>query len=135
MNDKTATIEKLKNAVRLFSEERGWKEPVKSLAISIAIEAAELLEHFQWDDYAEYRDKRDARERKREIAEELADVVIYLLSFAEKSDIDIAQAVFQKMEKNVQKYPLRLFGKGKDGSKVYYKIKAKKRKGAREAQE
>ncbi len=131
MSDKTATTEELKNVVQAFSRERGWNAPAKSLAISIAIEAAELLEHFQWDDYAKYRDTRGAQERKKEIEEELADVMIYLLEFAKKSDIDVSRAVEQKLEKNAKKYPVRLFGKGKDENQTYYniKIKAKKRKG------
>ena len=87
MNDKTATIQKLKDLVEKFRKERNWGKhhSSKNLAVSIAIEAAELLEHFQWDDYKE--------ENEAELESELADIVIYCLYFAVSNNIDVSKAV------------------------------------------
>ena len=83
-------------------------------ASSIVIEAAELLEHFQWEDPKE--------EDKQKIARELADVVAYILSFAITSDIDIAEAFEEKMQRNAEKYPAEEF-QGKEDLDKYYKVK------------
>ena len=93
MNDKTATIQKLKDLVEKFRKERNWGKhhSSKNLAVSIAIEAAELMEHFQWDDYKE--------ENEAELESELADIVIYCLYFAVSNKIDITKAVKKKVDK------------------------------------
>src|SRR5207244_11254091 len=98
MNDAETTILQLRDDIRRFVKAREW-EPFhdpKNLAMSIAIEAAELMEHFQWV----RSDQVDAaaREEKtlREIREELADILCYALSFANALDIDVSQAVREK---------------------------------------
>ena len=103
MQDKTTTLQQLKDLEQKFIAERGWGKhhTSKNVAASIAIEAAELLEHFQWDEYG----KND----KKEIEQELADVILYCLSFALTNKIDIAQAVQDKIAHNAKKYPVKLF--------------------------
>ncbi len=121
MNDQKTTIGELKSRIARFQKERHWNPHAKNLAVSIAIEAAELLEHYQWDDYEEYQKREDAK--KKEIENELADVVIYCLEFALKNGTDVAQAIERKLGLAEKKYPARLF-RGKRASDHYYKIKS-----------
>ena len=76
----------------------------KNLAISIVIEAAELLEQFQWKD--DKAVKKHIRENREEIADELADVAIYLVELADNLGIDLIHAMDGKLEKNAKKYPV-----------------------------
>lgn len=117
MNDKTATIKQLKDLVEKFRKERNWGEhhSSKNLAVSIAIEAAELMEHFQWDDYKE--------SSKGELESELADVIIYCLYFAASNKIDVAKAVEGKIDKISRKYPINIFNHKKDDPEDYWRIK------------
>src|SRR5438552_2751281 len=112
MNDKDTTLEKLKDLAEKFVKERGWGKhhSPKNLAVSIAIEAAELMEHFQWDDYRSSYNKSD-------LEGELADVIIYCLYFAIESKIDIAESVEKKLAKAAAKYPVKVFNKKKDEAK------------------
>lgn len=122
MNDKTATIQKLKKLVEKFRKERNWGKhhTSKNLAVSIAIEAAELMEHFQWDDYKE--------EGEAELESELADIIIYCLFFAVSNKIDIAKAVEKKIDEISKKYPVKIFNNKKDDPKDYWRIKSEYRK-------
>src|SRR5215471_19696124 len=113
IDDKKTTIGDLKSAIQQFTTERGWNPDARSLAISISIEAAELLEHFQWHRYMR-KDDRD------EVANELADVVIYCLQFAMELDLDVAAAVRTKLAHSAEKYPAMLFAKDQDGASNYY---------------
>ncbi|MBQ7927501.1 MAG: nucleotide pyrophosphohydrolase [Methanobrevibacter sp.] len=81
-----------------FQKEREWKKfhTPENLAKSISIEAAELLEHFQWG--KEYN--------ITEVGEELADVLIYCMYMADALDLDIKEIILDKMEKNAKKYPV-----------------------------
>ncbi|TCJ01391.1 nucleotide pyrophosphohydrolase [Cytobacillus praedii] len=85
-----------------FRDERGWGPyNEKDLAISVSLEANELLENFQW------RTSEEAvAESKQNIKEEMADVYIYLLQLAYKMNIDLEEEAFKKMEKNAGKYPV-----------------------------
>ena len=100
------SIKALTDLVMTFSKERGWQQrpdAQKDLAISVSLEAAELLEHFQWvadDDIA-----TRVAEHRDDIADEVADVVIYALQFAAYCDIDLGAAIENKMKKNAEKYP------------------------------
>ena len=89
-----------------FRDERDWQQfhDPKSLAASICIEAAELLELFQW--LAPYEARRQAAEKKERVAEEIADVAIYLIELADVAGIDLAAAIEAKLEKNAAKYPV-----------------------------
>jgi NTP pyrophosphatase (non-canonical NTP hydrolase) len=92
--------------IRQFRDERDWLQyhDPKSLAASIAIEAAELLEEFQWKDAEESR--RHAAANREAVADEIADVAIYLLELADVLGIDVRSAILSKLEKNAVKYPV-----------------------------
>jgi NTP pyrophosphatase (non-canonical NTP hydrolase) len=94
-------IKELTQAMHRFVESRGWYESesprpqsLRNLAISLNLEAAEVLEHFQW---------KDQLDDPQAFAEELADVALYLLQLASISGIDLEQAVLDKLEKNYQR--------------------------------
>ncbi len=111
MDDKTASIEQLKQIMDRFVSERDW-EPFhdpKNLSASIAIEAAELMEHFQWLRTDELAAVKDDPEAMVAIREEIADVFAYVLSFASTMNIDLASAFAAKMERNAIKYPAEKF--------------------------
>lgn len=99
-------IETLQAALREFAREREWGQfhSPKNLAAALSVEAAELLEHFQWLTEAQSRDLPD--DKREQVAEELADVLLYLLQLADKLGIDPVDAARQKMEVNAKKYPV-----------------------------
>lgn len=104
-NDDHTTLAELKRWMSAFVEERNWQQyhNAKNLSMSLAIESAELMEHFQWIT-SEQAEKREGFSME-EVAEELADVLSYTLSIANALDIDLAQAMSSKMVKNRRKYP------------------------------
>ena len=108
MNDRETTISQLKETILDFAQARGWGagHNALNLAVSINLEASELLEIFQWCNQAD-ADKA-ARETDREhFLEELADVMIYCIELATAYDVDIAAAIEDKMAKNAVKYPAK----------------------------
>ena len=106
MTDKTRTIQEIKDKVDLFVKKRNWTQyhNPKNLAMSIAIEASELMEIFQWLTLEEAANINNSHE-KIHLQEELSDVIIYCFSLANQLGIDIASAVDDKIEKNGIKYP------------------------------
>ena len=92
--------------IRKFRDERDWKKfhDPKNLAASISIEAAELLQLFQWMSGEEAT--RFAAENKERVSEEIADVAIYLIELADITGIDLAHAIDAKLVKNAKKYPI-----------------------------
>jgi NTP pyrophosphatase (non-canonical NTP hydrolase) len=90
-----------------FSDARNWERfhSPKNLAISIAIESAELLEHFQWTDGGRWRDGEQTLNRQAAAAE-MADVLAYLLRLSSVLQIDLVEALAAKMEENAKKYPV-----------------------------
>ena len=107
MDDDT-TILKLKKQVTEFRDARDWLryDIPRSLAISISVEAAELLEHFQWKTDEQMRESLRDRIKKEAISDELADVLIYCLGFSDVLGIDISEAVELKLKKNEERYPI-----------------------------
>ena len=105
--DKNTTILDLKNTVQKFVSDREWEKyhTSKNLSMSIAIEAAELMEHFQWRSGEAGQMLLVADKIKAQISEELADILIYCLSFANQADFDISQIVLDKFEKNEHRFP------------------------------
>lgn len=105
--DYRTTIQELKELVRDFVVERDWLKyhNPKDLAEAICIEAAELLEVFQWASPEETLSWKDDRSKLSRVEEELADVVIYCLSMANVMGIDISNAVVEKVKENAAKYP------------------------------
>lgn len=106
--DSSTCLAELKSQVLAFARERDWEQfhSPKNLSMALAAEAAELMEHFLWATPAQSR--RIAREKVKgaKIAEELADVVIYALEFANITGLDLADAIEKKMAANAQKYPV-----------------------------
>jgi dCTP diphosphatase len=107
MKDTETTIAALKELVRDFRNRRDWEQfhTPKNLSMSIAIEAAELMEEFQWLTSEESQQLREDEEKLASLGEELADIIIYCLSFANSLNIDITAAVRDKLAKNARKYP------------------------------
>lgn len=93
--------------LRRFAEERDWDQfhSPKNLAMALANEAGELLEVFQWLSEAESHAVAENADRKRTAAEELADILLYLLRIADKLDVDLEAAVADKLKINAEKYP------------------------------
>jgi NTP pyrophosphatase (non-canonical NTP hydrolase) len=107
-------VEKIKE----FNHARGWHQPPQDNAKSIVIEAAELLEHFQWSDHK----KKDLADIKKEAA----DVFWYLVAFCHESGFELIDAVKLKYKHNAVKYPVEMFQK-KNHEKLYYQRKAEYR--------
>ena len=99
-----------------FRTDRDWKKfhSPKNLAISLSIEASELLENFQWTP-----DNQIDESRRKEIEEEIADIYYYLLLIAHESNIDISSVFGKKMKINEEKYPIE---KSKGKSTKYNKL-------------
>jgi dCTP diphosphatase len=108
LTDATATVAELRERVLAFAREREWEQfhSPKNLSMALAAEAGELMEHFLW---AESRDTAavlaDPKKRGK-IEDELADVVIYALEFANIGKIDLAKAIETKLAQNAAKYPV-----------------------------
>ena len=107
MTDHATTIAELRELVRRFVAERDWEQfhAPKNLSMSLVIEAAELMEHFQWIDAAESRRVGDYPVRLAAIRDEIADVMCYALALSNALNLDLSQAVHDKMVKNAAKYP------------------------------
>ena len=108
MHDRRTTVAELIGLVDEFVAERHWQRfhDPKNLSASIAIEAAELMEHFQWLRSDELDTVKQDQEKMIEIREEVADITAYLLSFSSVMGIDVSSALADKMKKNAGKYPV-----------------------------
>jgi NTP pyrophosphatase (non-canonical NTP hydrolase) len=101
-------MEDLVQAVLRFRDERDWQQfhNPKDLAISVTLEAAELLEHFQWKRPEEVGALLADAASRRQVGEEMADVLILLISLADAVGIDLAEAARSKLAENARKYPV-----------------------------
>ena len=99
-------LRELAKALRRFADERDWDQfhAPKNLAMALSVEAAELLEHFQW--LGEDESRRLPPETLAKVGEEMADVLLYLVRLADKLDVDLVRAAKAKMQLNAQKYPV-----------------------------
>ena len=99
-------LESLTAALRQFAAERDWEQfhSPKNLASALSVEAAELLEHFQW--LTEEQSRNLSPEKRLAVGRELADILLYLLQIADKLQIDLVEAAGDKMELNAAKYPV-----------------------------
>jgi NTP pyrophosphatase (non-canonical NTP hydrolase) len=106
--DDAVTVEQLRQAVDRFVAARRWYDyhSPKNLAMSIAIEAAEIMEHFQWRSSDEAVAYVADPAHHRQVADELADVLIYCLSFANVTGIDVSRAIFTKLARNEVRFPV-----------------------------
>ncbi len=111
MSDSQTTVAELRQLVNAFIDARDWHQfhSPKNLAMSLAIEAAELMEHFQWITTEDSRQIVEQPEQISQVADELADVLCYVLAMANELNLDLSLAVRQKMAKNEQKYPADQF--------------------------
>lgn len=107
MSDSETTVGRLRQQVDEFVDRRDWHQfhTPKNLAMSLAIEAAELMEHFQWLTAKQSRAVANEPKKLAEVADELADVLCYVLAMANELGLDLSAALGNKMIKNEQKYP------------------------------
>ena len=105
--DNVSTIQELKDIVKEFCEKRDWDQfhTPKELVIGISTEANELLQIFRFKNKEEM-DELMKSEKRAEVEEELADVLYFVLRFAQMNNIDLSSAVKEKVEKNNKKYPV-----------------------------
>ena len=113
------SLKELQAMIRQFVDDRDWDQfhNPKDLAISLSLEAAELLEHFQWKNSEEMT--THLQKKKSEIGEELADVFYWVLLIANKANIDLIEIFRKKMKKNHTKYPIH---KAKGSHKKYTEL-------------
>ena len=103
--DRDDALDSLTQALRRFAAERDWSQfhSPKNLACALSVEAAELLEHFQW--LTDSQSEQLPPEKRAAVAQELADVLLYLLQLADRLQVDLVAAARQKLELNAAKYP------------------------------
>jgi NTP pyrophosphatase (non-canonical NTP hydrolase) len=108
MSDGVTTTGELKARVLAFVRARDWEQfhAPKNLSMALAAEAGELMEHFLWSTPEQSRAVAADPAKRSKIEEELADVMIYALEFANMTDIDIAAAIERKLALNARKYPV-----------------------------
>ena len=108
MADDRTTVKALIDCVAAFGAERDWQQfhSPKNLAMGIAIETGELLEHFQWISEQQSRQVVDDPRQMAEVREEMADVLCYLLNLAHVLGVDLSDACFEKVKRNARKYPV-----------------------------
>jgi NTP pyrophosphatase (non-canonical NTP hydrolase) len=119
--DEKTTLKELKEEVKKFCDERDWDQyhNAKELVTAMIIENSELLEHFRWKSHKESDDLFKDDKKLTEIKDEMADVFYFLLRLAQRYDIDLSEALENKIEKNKQKYPIEKF---KGSHKKYNEI-------------
>ena len=112
-------LEELRNQLRTFAADRDWDQfhSPKNLASALAVEAAELLEHFQW--LTEAQSQKLPPEALDGVREEVADVLLYLIRISDKLGIDLIKAAKAKIELNAVKYPVE---KSRGTSQKYTKF-------------
>jgi len=106
--DSEMSIAQIKDRVLAFARERDWEQfhSPKNLSMALAAEAGELMEHFLWATPEDSREIARGAAKRAKIEEELADVMIYAMEFANVTGIDVAQAILRKMQANAAKYPV-----------------------------
>jgi dCTP diphosphatase len=128
MTDKNTTIQQLKDLGRKFREERGWKHAdMRDVAMSVCLEAAELLEHFQW---IEVNEVQSNPRWVKAVGEEISDVAVQLFELVDRLEIDFVSVYEAKAIKTAEKYPIKDFNPNigvADQMKAFYRVKAKTR--------
>jgi dCTP diphosphatase len=104
--NEAVTLDQLTQALRQFADERDWGQfhSPKNLAAALSVEAAEVLEHFQW--LTEDQSRALSDEKRAEVAGELADVLLYLLQLADKTGVNLLDAATDKLARNGERYPV-----------------------------
>ncbi|MGB0989381.1 MAG: nucleotide pyrophosphohydrolase [Halarcobacter sp.] len=109
-------MEKIQTIIKEFSTKRDWEKfhNPKNLAMALSVEASELVEIFQWLDLEQAQNL--SLDKKTHAKEEIADIAVYLIRMCMKLDIDLEEAIIEKMKKNEKKYPLL----DENGNKIDY---------------
>tara|TARA_B100001971_G_scaffold125398_1_gene115456 strand:+ start:529 stop:879 length:351 start_codon:yes stop_codon:yes gene_type:complete len=99
-------LEYILNKIKKFRDERDWMQfhDPKNMAISIILEASELLEHFQWKTKAEAEEY--IKKNRAKVEEEIADIALYLFELADNLDINLLKVMEEKIKENAKKYPV-----------------------------
>lgn len=99
-------VKEITEKIKKFRDERDWMQfhDPKNMAVSVILEASELLEHFQWKTTEEV--EKYARQNQAEIKDEIADIALYLFELADNLGINLIEAMDQKLKKNEMKYPV-----------------------------
>ncbi len=118
LTDAETPLAELKKRILTFARERDWEQfhSPKNLSMALAAEAAELMEHFLWATPENSAEIARSPSKRPKIEEELADVIIYALEFANVTGLDVAAVIEAKMEANARKYPVE---KAKGRSEKY----------------
>jgi len=113
------SLENMQKMIRKFCDDRNWGQfhNPKDLAISLSLEAAEVMEHFQWKNEIEIA--KHSIDKKEEVGEELADVLYWVLLLANRLDVNLVESFQKKMDKNEIKYPI---DKSKGNHKKYTEL-------------
>ena len=121
MEDSRTNIQELKDRILAFAKERDWEQfhSPKNLSMAISAEAAELMEHFLWQSAESSRKDVHADGIREKIEEEISDILIFAMEFANIAEIDVAAAITSKMKKNALKYPI---DKAKGSSAKYTEL-------------
>ncbi len=121
MTKENGEFAQLRDLVRVFVDERDWDQfhTPKNLSAALTVEAAELLEHFQW--LRDGRSEELGPEKLVQVRHEMADVLVYLVRLADKLDVDLVSAVQEKMVLNRAKYPADLV---RGDARKYYEYKS-----------
>jgi dCTP diphosphatase len=108
MNDADTQLQEIKDRVLAFAKERDWEQfhSPKNLSMAISAEAAELMEHFLWQSPEQSHLDLNAEKLRAKVEEELADIFIFAIEFANVSGIDISAIIEAKMKRNAEKYPI-----------------------------
>lgn len=108
MNDRETCFQEIKDKVLAFVNQRDWEQfhSPKNLSMAIAAEAAELMEHFLWCSPEQSRTDMEGEALRAKVEEEIADVLIFAIEFANMTKIDLAAAIEAKMKRNAEKYPV-----------------------------
>jgi NTP pyrophosphatase (non-canonical NTP hydrolase) len=106
LETRVTSLNDLRDALRIFAVDRDWDQfhSPKNLASALIVEAAELVEHFQW--MTEQESRSLSAGKVAAVGEELADVLIYLVRLADKLEIDLLDAASRKIRRNAEKYPI-----------------------------
>ena len=114
-----AALKRLRDRLRDFASARDWDQfhSPKNLAIALSVEAAELLEHFQW--VSEKDSRSMPPDKLGKIDEEMADVFLYLIRLADMLNVDLIQAADRKIDTNSRKYPIE---KARGNAKKYTEL-------------
>ena len=121
MDDGSTTLKELKDKVKAFCEERDWDQfhNPKDLAIGVSTEASELLDLFRFKGEEDIKEIMSNPDKRQKVGDELADVLYFLLRFAQMNDFDLSDELEKKIKKNAIKYPIN---KSKGSNKKYNEL-------------